>query len=119
MEHELSKAAQIERLLDIGLRLHQQGSLGEAEEVYREILRADFQYSDAWHLLGVLALKADFAQAAIELISEAVTLDPEQPIFRKDLGNAYRRLCLLYTSDAADESRGDVLGRRGTLTHNT
>ena len=92
MEHELSKAAQIERLLDIGLRLHQQGSLGEAEEVYREILRADFQYSDAWHLLGVLALRADFAQAAIELISEAVTLDPEQPIFRKDLGNAYRRL---------------------------
>ncbi len=91
MEQEPDKGTQLERMLDIALRFHHQGNLGEAKDIYQEILRVDFQHSDAWHLLGVLALQVGFVAAAIELIAEAVALDPEQPAFRNNLGNAYRR----------------------------
>ncbi|MFQ5935087.1 MAG: tetratricopeptide repeat protein [Acidiferrobacterales bacterium] len=91
MQSDTDKQTQLSKLLDIALGFHKQGNLPEAERVYREILRSDFDYADAWHLLGLLVFHSGYFQTAIELIGEAIALDPEEPYYRNSLGSVYTR----------------------------
>ena len=93
------KETQISKLLDIAVRFHEQGNLPEAETTYRSILREDFEYADAWHLLGVVAFQAGYQDIAIELISEAISIDPEEPFYHNNLGNVHRQLGALQAAE--------------------
>lgn len=84
--------AGVQKLLEIGLRFHEQGNLPEAELIYREVLRQDFDNADAWHLLGVITLESGYCDVALELIGEAVALEPGEPLYQNNLGNVHRRL---------------------------
>ena len=39
-------------LLQLGLARHREGKLGEAEQLYRQILQIDPDHFQAWHLLA-------------------------------------------------------------------
>ena len=83
--------ATISEALTIAIQCHQAGRLQAAEQIYRQILQAQPNHADAWHLLGVIAhqgsyrraieLKPDFAEAHNSL---AVALKdqrkPDEPI---------------------------------------
>lgn len=55
---------------------HQAGRLGEAEAVYRLILKSDARQPDALHLLGALAHQTGQHAAAVQLIGQAIALHP-------------------------------------------
>ena len=61
-----------------------------AEKNYREILDVMPENANALHLLGVLLNQVQDNLAAIDLISRAIQIVPDQPIFHNNLGNAYR-----------------------------
>lgn len=92
MKQKPNQNVQLSKLLDMAFRFHEHGNLPEAETIYREILRTDFTYADAWHLLGVLVSQCGDDAAAIELITEAIDLDPEEPLYHYNLGNVYAKL---------------------------
>jgi len=59
------------------LQHHAAGRLPEAEQIYQQILQADPNQVDALHLLGVLAHQIGKNEAAVELISKAITIKPD------------------------------------------
>ena len=63
----------------IALRHHQAGRLHQAEPMYGEILAADPNHHDAWHLLGVIACQGGKPQAGVECIQRALTHRPDWP----------------------------------------
>jgi len=75
-----------------GMALHQQGKLGEAERIYREILLTQPNHFDALHLLGVIALQTRRTERAVELISKAVRLNARVAAAHSNLGNALKDL---------------------------
>jgi protein O-GlcNAc transferase len=55
--------------------LHQQGQLGQAEPLYRAILKQAPDHFDALHLLGVIEYQRKNYEAAVELIGRALQLN--------------------------------------------
>jgi tetratricopeptide (TPR) repeat protein len=78
--------------LQSGFTLHQQGRLGEAEAVYREILRIDKRNADALHLLGVIYYQTGRHEEAVESISRAIKLSPGAAMAYYNRGNALQAL---------------------------
>jgi tetratricopeptide (TPR) repeat protein len=62
--------------LDLGLSLHQQGKLADAESVYLTILHRQPAHAGALHLLGVIALQTGRLEQAVALIGKSLSLDP-------------------------------------------
>jgi protein O-GlcNAc transferase len=85
-----ASAAHLTSILKRGLHYHQEGDLELAEKNYREILDVMPENANALHLLGVLLNQVQDNVAAIDLISRAIQIVPDQPIFHNNLGNAYR-----------------------------
>lgn len=56
--------------------LHQQGQLAQAEALYREVLKAQPDNSDALHFLGVLESQRGRREAGLSLIDRAVAVNP-------------------------------------------
>jgi protein O-GlcNAc transferase len=83
-------SAQLDSILASGLHFHRQGDFNQAEKNYREILNVAPMNADALHLLGVLFNQKREYTAAIDLISRAIQIIPNQPIFHSNLGNAFR-----------------------------
>jgi protein O-GlcNAc transferase len=83
-------AAHLASILQRGVYYHQQGDLEQAEKNYRAILDVTPVNADALHLLGVLSNQKQDHTAAIGLISRAIQIFPDQPIYHNNLGNAYR-----------------------------
>jgi len=77
-------------LLDVGLRHHQAGQLGDAERLYRQVLEADPSHADALHLLGVIAHQVGRADVACELIGKAVAINGAAAAYRSNLANALK-----------------------------
>ena len=59
--------------------LHQQGRLGEAETLYRQILGFDPNVFPALYLLGMLRLQQGGSAEAVQLIGRALALNPGDP----------------------------------------
>lgn len=76
--------------LQQALACHHAGRLGEAEALYRQILRQAPRNSDALHLLGVVALQTGHATAAVDLINQAVAIQQGIPDYHGNLGEALR-----------------------------
>jgi tetratricopeptide (TPR) repeat protein len=77
-------------VLQVATRLLQDGRLAEAEQICRQILQAEPRHVPAIHLLGVVALKAGNAQAAIDVLTLAIRIEGNQPSLHINLGEALR-----------------------------
>lgn len=68
------------------LQLHRQGQLGEAERLYRDILREDPDHAIATHYLGLAAWHRGDRIEAERLMRAALALDGSVPDFHGNLG---------------------------------
>src|SRR5471032_2690376 len=75
-------------LLQQAVALHQQGKLQMAQALYRQVLELEPAQFDALHLSGVIARQDGDAAAAVELISPALQIAPEQASAHCNLGAA-------------------------------
>jgi tetratricopeptide (TPR) repeat protein len=69
-----------------------QGRLKDAEATCREVLALDQGHFGAWHLLGIVTLRAGDPQTAVAHIERAVALAPARADCRNSLGFALRAL---------------------------
>jgi predicted O-linked N-acetylglucosamine transferase (SPINDLY family) len=84
--------ASLSEALNFALQQHQAGRLGEAEQIYQQILAAAPSCAEALHLLGIVRLQHRDFPGAIEQIERAIRIDPGQAVFFSNLGEAYRHL---------------------------
>ena len=68
---------------------HQAGRLGEAEQIYREVLRVEPRHPDALHLLGLVAHQVGQNDTAIEYLCQAVQIAPNAAAFHDNLAAVY------------------------------
>ena len=92
------RSKQIDAFFQQGERLHAAGRLREAEQIYRQILTADPKHADTNHMLGVLALQAGHADAALQLLDIAIALKPLSSAFH--LHRAHALLALGRAAEA-------------------
>ncbi len=78
----------IEAHFQQGVRLHRAGRLGEAEQVYRQVLAATPMHAETLHMLGLLALQSGQASAALANIDRAIALRPATAIYHVNRANA-------------------------------
>jgi tetratricopeptide (TPR) repeat protein len=78
--------------LSSALRQHQEGRLHDAGRLYQAILAREPNNPDALHLLGVVAHQLRQHQAAVELISRALTLRPDAATYHANLAEVWRAL---------------------------
>ncbi len=71
---------------------HQQGRFAEAERIYREILQRAPNHFDALHLLGVIACQNRAYEQAVQLISKAISKNPNAAAAYYNRGNALKEL---------------------------
>jgi tetratricopeptide (TPR) repeat protein len=81
---------QLQPTVDHAVRLHQQGQVAAAEQIYRQVLAQDPGNPDALHLLGLLAQDAGQLAAAVELMSRAIASEPAIPLYRVNLAKVFR-----------------------------
>ncbi len=77
-------------LFDKAFALHQAGLVEAAEALYQQVAARDPNHGHAVHSLGVIAHSRAQRQAAILLLRRAVTLNPEEAVFRHSLAQALR-----------------------------
>lgn len=70
------------------LQLHQTGKLGEAKELYMEILNQNPDHANALYLLGMIAYQCNDFDKAVEYLNKAATVFPSADIY-KLLGDIY------------------------------
>ena len=79
-------------MLTEAIQLHQAGNLVNAEHLYRQILTANPQHSDALHLLGVIAYQCGQNAAAVQLIRSAIEINESIAVYHNNLGNVLNTL---------------------------
>jgi tetratricopeptide (TPR) repeat protein len=77
--------------LSAAVRLHQQGRVAEAEQIYRQILLEEPGQPDALHLLGLVAHQTGRSSEAIKLIQDALAVRPDFADAHSNLGLVYRK----------------------------
>jgi tetratricopeptide (TPR) repeat protein len=80
--------AEIDSLLDMGMRRHMEGDLAAAADSYENVLAARPDNADALNLLGVVALQCGAPDQAADLLRQAVELDDRHPGYQNNLGQA-------------------------------
>ncbi|HMI97150.1 MAG TPA: tetratricopeptide repeat protein [Micropepsaceae bacterium] len=70
--------------------LHQQGRLGEAEQLYREILARAPDQPDALHFLGVLETQRGRHEVGLAHMERAIAINPRNPAAQYNRANALR-----------------------------
>jgi tetratricopeptide (TPR) repeat protein len=73
-------------LLQQAVTHHQSGNLGEAEKLYRDVLRGQPEQLDAMALLGLVCAAKGEHDEAVALIEKAVARDPNSALFKFQLG---------------------------------
>jgi tetratricopeptide (TPR) repeat protein len=111
----------------MAVQRHRAGELKEAEALYKQILAQDPRHAPSLHLLGLVALQAGRADLSVELIGQAITIQPNEAEFHlnhgvaldklghlEDAVNAYRRsLALKSDYTQALSNLGNALRRQG------
>ena len=67
----------IEQALQQGVAAHKEGKLQEAEGLYRAIIQSQPEHPDANHNLGLIAISANEASAALSLFKIALDVNPK------------------------------------------
>ncbi len=78
--------------MEMALEAHRVGNLQRAESACEAILTVDPNRPEAWHLLGLLRNQSNDARGAIELIRQAIDLDPTNARFHFSLAAVFRQL---------------------------
>jgi protein O-GlcNAc transferase len=79
----------IPELVALGLQYHQAGDLGQADQIYRQILEVDPNALDAIHLRGVVALQTGKYEIAAAYLRRALELNPDWAEAQSNLGAAW------------------------------
>src|SRR5262249_26643915 len=79
-------------MLKNALALHQRGQLEEAASLYHQIIAQNPQQADAMHLLGLIELQTGKPSAALDLIEQAIKIEPNDPAAFSNRGNALQVL---------------------------
>lgn len=79
---------QLPGLLVQAFRHHQAGRLSDAERDYRTVIALDSANADAWHGLGLIAQQSGKHAYSVELIRNAIALNPTVPAFYNNLAQA-------------------------------
>jgi len=87
-----------QQMLAEAVQHHQAGRLADAEKLYRVILDADPQNTDALHLLGLISYQAGDFQCAEQLIRQAIAYRENTPSYHYNLG------CVLKDAGKPDEA---------------
>ncbi len=72
------------------MTLHQKGDAAQAEKLYREVLAAQPDEPNAWHLLGVLASKRGDLDTAEQHIRKAIGISNRVFAYHNNLGGILR-----------------------------
>jgi tetratricopeptide (TPR) repeat protein len=81
-----------------GVQLHQSGMLGQAASKYAQVLRAQPAHFDALHLSGLIAYQAQNSELAVNLMKQALLINPKSVACLVNLGLAQHSLG--HTQDA-------------------
>ena len=84
----------IEKNIRMGVQLHRQGRLEEAQKIYNQILSIDPYHAQAWHLSGVVALQCDEPALSRERVAIAISLNPHDASMYYNQAMALERLQL-------------------------
>jgi len=79
-------------IFQLALQHHQTNELLQAQALYRKVLQENPRYSDALHLLGVIAYQQGHYQEAVYLIQQAINLNNQVSNYYLNLGNAFKLL---------------------------
>src|SRR5712671_1605749 len=108
--------------LDQAIALHQQGHLARAQAAYENILKAQPEHFDALHLLGVIAIQTNQHRLAVDLIGQAIAINPNDAAFYSNRGVALQELKLLDAAVASYDKAiairsddADVYSNRGNV----
>ncbi len=74
------------------IAFHQQGAFTQAEALYKEVLNLEPRNADAIHLLGVIAHQTGHNQVAVDMISQAIVINPNVASYYCNLGNSLQEL---------------------------
>ena len=85
-------AALLQQLLEQAVAAHQQGRLLQAQALYQQVLERQADNFDALHLSGVIAAQNGDAGQAVQLIGQAITINPHQADAHYNYGNALQNL---------------------------
>ncbi|HHZ64535.1 MAG TPA: tetratricopeptide repeat protein, partial [Flavobacteriales bacterium] len=89
-QQSIDSVDDIEGKLQQAISFYQSSQLQQAEQICQQILRDNSQYTEALHLLGIIAHKIGDYRIATSLITQAIDIDSNQSSFYYDLGNALR-----------------------------
>ena len=85
-EEETVRELTVEEALAIGIQLHKDRRLEEADVVYAEILKVDPDNARALHFAGVLAHQLRRSSDAVELIEKSLAVVPDAADWFNNLG---------------------------------
>lgn len=74
------------------IALHDEGKLGDAAAIYRDLLREQPQNVLVMHLLALVAMQFDNAKMVLALAEEALRIEPNFAVLHQDRATALRRL---------------------------
>jgi len=80
----------ISQVIQVAREHHQAGRLSQAEAIYQQILQVAPNHPDALHLSGLIALRRGKNEIAVDLISRAISVNPSNPTYYINLGNALK-----------------------------
>lgn len=84
-----SKQVTIPQAMDIAISHHKRGELEEAEKIYKQVIAAVPNQSDAMQLLGLIESKRGNNEKAISFIKQALSFVPNEHVYLSNLGNVY------------------------------
>lgn len=93
-----------QQLFELAMQHHRAGRLAEAEPLYRQLLAMHPREPDVLHLLGVLAGDAGDQQAAVNLIRQAIAINPSAANYHSNIANSLLALHRLDEAVAAAEN---------------
>src|SRR5262249_61825312 len=88
----VTNPAMLAQAVEEAAGLYRQGRLAEAEKICSRVLRAQPNWFDALHLLGVLKLQGGKAGAACTHLEHALKLNPTSAQVMSNLGMAFAAL---------------------------
>ncbi len=74
------------------ISLHKNGQLEQAKNIYSEILILFPKNFEVLHLLGIVEAQSSNFPLAIDLISQAININPTNPAFYNNRANSYKEL---------------------------
>ena len=83
--------ATISEALAVAVRYHQAGHVGDAEQIYRQIVQADPNHAEAWCYLGILYLGRGLLDNAAGCCRQALALRPDFTLAHNSLAQVLGR----------------------------